>query len=411
MERFSSAVALIGQRKPVNPVLGVRPQAAARAARWFLEHFQGDVAYAYKANDSSMLLGALFGAGIRHYDVASIEEVETCAKVPGATLHLMNPIKPRTTIRRAYHEFGVKSFALDSEAELRKIQEETDNARDLTLFVRIAVPAKDSHIPLEGKFGIAGPRAAQLLVATRQAAEHLGVTFHVGSQTLKPPAYTTALEAVGRLIVEAGVVVDIIDVGGGFPSRYQDQNPVALQAFVDAIHAGVEKLTIGGHCRLMCEPGRALVAEAESLIVRVDARRGNELFLNDGGFGVLYDATHFNVTFPVRLIGETRTDQPMEAFSFWGPACTSEDLMKGPFVLPASVMEGDYLEIGMVGAYGRVMATRFNGFGAYDQVILDDSPFATMYGDGTADSETRGAGPVASNVLAIDGGRGKSQQA
>ena len=125
MERFSSAAALIRQRMPANPVLGVRPQAASRAARWFLDRFPGDVAYAFKANDSSVLLGALFGAGIRHFDVASIEEIETCAKVPGATLHLMNPIKPRATIRRAYHEFGVRSFALDSEAELRKILEET----------------------------------------------------------------------------------------------------------------------------------------------------------------------------------------------------------------------------------------------------------------------------------------------
>lgn len=381
MERFSSAASLIRQRKPSNPVLAIRPQAAATAARWFLDRFPGDVAYAYKANDSSVVLGALYGAGIRHFDVASIEEVETCSKVPGATLHLMNPVKSRETIRRAYHEFGVRSFSLDSEAELRKIMEETGNARDLTLFVRVAVPGKNSRIPLEGKFGVAGPRAAALLMATRQAADNLGVTFHVGSQTLSPAAYTVALESVGRLIVEAGVVVDVIDVGGGFPSRYVDSSPVDLQAFIDAIKIGFERLTIGNHCRLMCEPGRALVAESESLIVRVDARRGNELFINDGTFGVLYDATHFDVTFPVRLVGEKRTGLAQEAFSFWGPSCTSEDYMKGPFMLAGSVMEGDYLEIGMVGAYGRVLATRFNGFGTYDQVIVDDAPQYTMYGD------------------------------
>ena len=166
----------------------------------------------------------------------------------------------------------------------------------------------------------------------------------------------------------------------------------------------------------MCEPGRALVAEAESLIVRVDARRGNELFLNDGGFGVLYDATHFNVAFPVRLLGETRPGQPLEAFSFWGPACTSEDFMKGPFLLPASVMEGDFIEIGTVGAYGRVMSTRFNGFGEYDQVLLDDSPFATMYGAGDdlaerTEQDEEAAQPAVSNVRSIDSGmRSKSQK-
>jgi ornithine decarboxylase len=362
-------------------VLCLRPQAAARAARWFLQNFPGDVAYAYKANDSAVLLGALYGAGIRHFDVASLEEVEICSRVPGATLHLMNPVKSRDTIRRAYHDFGVRSFALDSEAELRKILEETGNAKDLSLFVRIACPAINSRIPLEGKYGVAGPRAAELMMATRQAASELGVTFHVGSQTLTPQAYLTALDAVGQLIVEAGVVVDVIDVGGGFPSRYVEGAPAPLPVFIEAISQGVERLTIGGHCRLMCEPGRALVAEAESLIVRVDARRGNELFINDGGFGALYDATHHGVIFPARLIGEQRPATRLSAFSMWGPACTSEDFMKGPFMLPESVMEGDYLEIGMVGAYGRVLATRFNRFGSYDQAILDDQPMATLYGE------------------------------
>jgi ornithine decarboxylase len=381
MERFSSAAALIRHKKPAKPVLALRPHAAARAARWLLERFPGDVAYAYKANDSSVLLGALYGAGVRHFDVASLEEIETCSQVPGATLHLMNPVKPRETIARAYRDYGVRSFALDSEAELRKILEETGNAKDLTLFVRVAVPAKNSRIPLEGKFGVTGHKAAELLVATRQVAAELGVTFHVGSQTLGPEAYTIALEAVGRLIVEAGVMVDVIDVGGGFPARYSGESPAPLQSFIDAIKTGFERLPIGGRCRLMCEPGRALVAEAESVIVRVDARRGNELYINDGGFGVLYDAVHFNVAFPARLIGEQRPGAKLEPFSLWGPACTSEDFMKGPFLLPASVMEGDYLEIGMVGAYGRVMATRFNGFGEYDQAILDDQPMLSLYGE------------------------------
>jgi ornithine decarboxylase len=391
MERYGSAVELVRNHKPSKPVLALRPHAAVRAARWFLKNFPGDVAYAYKANDSAVLLGALYGAGIRHFDVASLEEVVTCARIPGATLHLMNPIKPRQTIRAAYHEYGVRAFALDSEAELRKILEETDNAKDLTLVVRVAVPSQNSRIPLVGKFGIAGQKAAELLMATRQVAEKLGVTFHVGSQTLTPRSYSIALEAVGKLIVKAGVVVDVIDVGGGFPSRYCDSDPAPLQSFIEAIAQGFERLTIGGHCKLMCEPGRALVAEAESVIVRVDARRGNELFINDGGFGVLYDAAHHNVAFPARLISEARSSRKLEPFSLWGPACTCEDLMKGPFMLPGSVTEGDYLEIGMIGGYGRVMATRFNGFGEYDQALLSDEPMMTVY----AEQETVPAVPIA----------------
>ena len=96
MRRFPSASALIGATKPDIPVIGLRPHAAARAARWFIENFPGDVAYAYKANSSVFLLGALYGAGIRHFDVASLPEIEDAATIPGAHLHFMHPVKSRT---------------------------------------------------------------------------------------------------------------------------------------------------------------------------------------------------------------------------------------------------------------------------------------------------------------------------
>jgi ornithine decarboxylase len=285
MQRFPSARALIGAGEPDHPVIGLRPHAAGRAARWFLQHFPGDTAYAYKANSSVFLLGALYGAGIRHFDVASIPEIEDAATIPGAHLHFMHPVKSRTAIRRAFAEFGVRSFALDSEEELRKIAEETGGCRELTLWVRIAVSPKNSKIPLERKYGIAGAKAARLLVKARQAAKELGITFHVGSQTATPDAFVAALAEVGRLIGRAGVVLDRLDIGGGFPSIYADGAPAPLASFMRAIGDSVERLPIGERCRLMCEPGRALVAEAESLIVRVDARRGNELFINDGSYG------------------------------------------------------------------------------------------------------------------------------
>ena len=166
MRSFPSAAALIAETHPDRPVLAARPHAAGRAARWFLKHFPGEVAYAYKANSSVFLLGALFGAGIKQFDVASLTELEDAATIPGVNLHFMHPVKSRNAIRRAYHEFGIKCFALDTEDELNKIVEETGGAKDLELFVRIAVPAKNSRIPLERKFGITGQKAARLLVKT-----------------------------------------------------------------------------------------------------------------------------------------------------------------------------------------------------------------------------------------------------
>jgi len=381
MERYTSAGALISAIKPDRPVIGLRPHAAGRAARWFLQNFPGDVAYAYKANSSVFLLGALYGAGIRHFDVASIPEIEDAATIPEAHLHYMHPVKSRTAIRRAFAEFGVRSFALDSEDELHKIAEETGGCRDLTLWVRIAVTAKNSKIPLERKYGIAGAKAARLLVKARQAAKELGITFHVGSQTVTPDAYVSALAEVGRLIGKAGVVLDRLDVGGGFPSIYEETAPpVPLSAFMRAIHDAVEKLPIGERCRLMCEPGRALVAEAESLVVRVDARRGNELFINDGSYGTLFDAAHMGFNFPVHLVGsELEPGEALVPFSFWGPTCDTVDFMKGPFHLPARIKEGDYIEIGNTGAYGRALAGRFNGYGAFEEAILLDEPMLSMY--------------------------------
>ena len=368
--------------KPDLPVFAARPHAAARAARWFIKHFPGEVAYAYKANSSVFLLGALYGAGITQFDVASVAELEDAATIPGVRLHFMHPVKSRHAIRKAYHDYDIKCFALDTEDELQKIVEETGGAKDLELFVRISVPAKNSRIPLEGKFGIAGQKAAKLLMKTRQVADELGITFHVGSQTTTPDAYVTAFEEVKKLIVKAGVVVDAIDVGGGFPSRYTDSVPARLDDFVDVIKMSMDKLPVTEHCRLICEPGRALVAEAESLIVKVDLRRGNELFINDGGYGALFDSAHLGFIFPVRLIrAGLDANEPLVPFEMWGPTCDSIDHMKGPFLLPASVREGDYIEIGNIGAYGRAMATRFNGYGAYTNVILQDEPMYSIYSE------------------------------
>ena len=382
METFHSASALIAARKPEKPIIGLRPHAAGRAARWFLANFPGDVAYAYKANSTPFLIGALYGAGIRHFDVASLPELEDAKTIPDVTFHFMHPVKSRHAIRRAF-QLGCRSFSLDSEDELKKIVEETGRAQDLSLWVRIAVPAINAVIPLENKFGITGPAAVRLLTKARQVAKSLGISFHVGSQTLAPQAYASALGEAKKLITRAGVVVDGIDVGGGFPARYSDEGQAPLADFVQTIRESFAPLPVGSNCRLMCEPGRALCAESESLIVRGDARRGGDLYINDGSYGMLFDAAHLGFTFPVRLVGrEVRDPNALAPFQFWGPTCDSIDHMKGPFMLPASIREGDYIEIGNTGAYARAIAGKFNGFGFYEEVILKDEPIYSMYADG-----------------------------
>jgi ornithine decarboxylase len=382
MDVFTSAAELLRHHRPERPVLGLRPHAAARAARWFRANFPGPVLYAAKANDAAPIIEALAGAGITQFDVASMVEIERLAGIPGAELFYMNPVKSRGSIRSAYYDFGIRSFAFDSEEELDKVLEETGHARDLTLFLRLACPNTHSLIPLEGKFGVSSEEAPALLLRARQVGARLGVTFHVGSQAVVPAAFGEALHAVGQLIVTSGVLVDAIDIGGGVPSRYPHSDPPELSAYTEEIAKVWDELNVKETCELLCEPGRALVAEAESVIVRVDARRGDTLYVNDGAFGTLFDAAYCGFRFPARLVASSgRVSDSETEFSLYGPTCDSSDHLPGPFVLPSSVGEGDYIEIGQIGAYGRVLANRFNGFGEYDEVILTDEPMLSMYAE------------------------------
>jgi ornithine decarboxylase len=380
MDVFTSAAEFIRQHRPERPVLALRPHAAARAASWFLTNFPGKVLYAAKANDSAAIDDALVGAGISAFDVASLTEIERMAGVPGAELYFMNPVKSRNAIQRAYRDFGVRRFAFDSRDELDKILEETGRADDLHLYLRLVCPNTHSLIPLEGKFGVPAAEAPALLLGARQVARHLGITFHVGSQAVVPAAFGEALRQVGQLIVTSGVLIDAIDIGGGFPSRYPHSDPPELSAYTDEIAKAWDELAVKESCELLCEPGRALVAEAESVILRVDARRDHALYVNDGAFGTLFDAAYAGFRFPARLLG-SRGRGPEAAFSLYGPTCDSSDFLPGPFMLPERVGEGDYIEIGQIGAYGRVFTTRFNGFGDCDEIVLADEPMLSMYTD------------------------------
>jgi ornithine decarboxylase len=380
MDVFTSAAELLRHHRPERPVLALRPHAATRAARWFLANFPGRILYAAKANDARPVIDALVEAGINAFDVASLAEIGRLAAVPRAELYLMNPVKSRAAIRSAYHEFGVRGLAFDSDDELDKILEETGQAQDLNLYLRVACPNTHSLIPLEGKFGTSSTEAPALLLRARQVARRLGITFHVGSQAVVPAAFGEALRQVGQLIVASGVLVDAIDIGGGFPSRYPHSDPPELAVYIDEIVKAADELAVRHSCELLCEPGRALVAEAESVVLRVDARRDNALYVNDGAFGTLFDAAYSSFRYPARLVGATgRKAKAQTEFSLYGPTCDSSDYMRGPFVLPSSVREGDYIEIGQIGAYGRVLASRFNGFGEYDEVILTDEPMLSMY--------------------------------
>jgi ornithine decarboxylase len=381
-----SPLDLAAREAPDGPVAIARPHRVAAAALWFVSRFPGEVFYAVKANPSEWVLDALWANGVKSFDVASDSEAALVhSRFPGAQIAFMHPVKSRRAIARAFHDYGVKTFALDSEDELEKILAETNNAKDLTLVVRFAVTGEGAAYPLTRKFGVMAEEAPALLRKTRQASEEmLGVSFHVGSQCMSPGAYRTAMDMVNRAIVKAGVVADIVDVGGGFPAIYPGMSPPPMIEYVNAIKAGFEDMFVAQNAKLWAEPGRALVAEAGSTVARVELRKGDALYLNDGAFGTLFDATHLNWAFPAKLLRAEPSRAKLAPFRLFGPTCDSMDAAAGPFMLPADVREGDLIEIGSLGAYGMAMSTRFNGFGDAVTIESKDAPWPSMYGEAQA---------------------------
>ena len=359
-----SVDALVAEERPEEPIHCIRPATLAATARDFVAAFPGDVLYAVKCNPDPSVLRALWAGGVRHFDCASPSEILLVRQMfPDASIHFMHPIKARGAIREAWTRHGVRDFVLDSQAELEKILQETGTGDDLGLIVRLALPKGGAVLDLSGKFGAEAEEAAALLRAARPHAVLLGIAFHVGSQCLDPLAWRQALATAGAVIQAAGVRIDIVDVGGGFPVAYPDMEPVALGAFMAEIEDGVDRLGLPG-VRLWAEPGRALVAGGGSVVVQVQARRGDMLYINDGVYGSLADAGTLGFRYPARRIrpGVVADDTIVRDFGFYGPTCDSADVMRGPFTLPADIAEGDWIEIGQLGAYGACLRTGFNGF-------------------------------------------------
>lgn len=383
MERHPSPLSFVSEAPAYDPVICARPSKAATAAQWFLDNFEGDTLYAVKVNPAPWMIDAIYEAGVRWFDVASEPEMELVAsRCPDARLAFMHPVKSRRAIARAYHEFGCNVFSLDCLAELQKILEETGDAQDLQLIVRMAVSNEGAILPLAGKFGASEEDVPALLQACRAHADELGVAFHVGSQCMDPQAFRKAMIKTSQLIAEAGVTVDIVDVGGGFPAVYPGMTPPPLSAFMDAIHEEFEQMMVLENADLWCEPGRAIAAEGASLLTRVDLAQNGRVFLNDGGYGALYDAVHERWAFPVRVFGADgalKDCTESADFSVFGPTCDSSDAFPAPLQLPASLCEGDYVEFGNLGAYGATMASQFNGFGQYVTIAVCDAPFASAY--------------------------------
>ena len=383
MQKFKSVEELVNQLKPDKPVYCIRKNSILSASNFFQKKFPGKILFAVKTNPHPEVIKTLIKSGISQFDVASIAEIKAVKKFSEkAKCSFMHTIKSRESISEAYFQYGVKTFALDTKDELIKIIESTNGAEDLELFVRVAVSNEHAEIDLSKKFGALGSEAAGLLRLVKQYSNKIGLSFHVGSQCMHPISYAKGINEIANIIKKTKIIPKFINVGGGFPTIYPDLIPQSLENYFNEIKKGLKNLKIKNLPEIICEPGRALVAESGSTIVRVNLRKKQKLYINDGTYGTLFDAGTPNIVFPSKMIKDSSNkiiSKKLTAFDFYGPTCDSMDYMKGPFLLPNNIKEGDYIELGQLGSYGLTFRTQFNGFYSDEIHEVEDNPLMSLY--------------------------------
>ncbi len=381
MRKFKSVEELINTLKPDYPVYCIRPDSIKKSVDFFKNKFPGTVLYAVKTNPHEKVLKSIISNGIDSFDVASLNEIQLIKKImPSAKLYFMHTIKSRESIFESYFNYGVRNFALDSKDELMKILEITKRAKDLNLYVRISTSNEHAEIDLSRKFGASPSEALGLVRLCKEHGRKIGISFHVGSQCMHKVSFSKAINEIGNIIKKTKIIPDTINVGGGFPSIYPDLRPESLESYIEEIKKALKNLKLSKIPKILCEPGRALVAESGSTVVKVNLRKKQKLYINDGTYGTLFDAGVPNFILPTRMIQNGRVQSKKQtAFNLYGPTCDSLDYMKGPFLLPNNIKEGDYLELGQLGSYGLTFRTKFNGFYSNQIFELSDKPIMSMY--------------------------------
>jgi ornithine decarboxylase len=373
---FADAVHVAHALRPSYPVYCLRPHVLQRAAAEFVARFPGRTLYAVKCNPHPRVLKALYEGGIRAFDTASLAEIaQVCETWADVGAYFMHPVKSRPAIGTAQRVYGVRVFAVDHIDELHKLAAETGGVPGVVAVWRFRTEKSGSLCHLAEKFGAEPADAAALLREVVRLGLKPGLAFHVGSQCRAPAAYREALHRAGEIIRAAGVAPVCLDVGGGFPVRYNGAAVPPLADFMRAITDGLAALDLPQDCEIVAEPGRVLTAEGCSLLAQVQLRRGDRLYINDGVYGSLSEVVAADLKLPARAIrlNGTVAGAP-RTFTLAGPTCDSLDLLANACVLPDGIGEGDWIEIDRIGAYSNAVATRFNGFHPETFVDVGDEP-------------------------------------
>ena len=337
------------------------PAEVQRMARRFQSGFPGLVSYAVKANPAPEVLENLVAAGLRAFDVASVAEMRAVRAVcPDAVLHYNNPVRSRTEVAQAA-AIGVASASVDCAGELDKL---SVLPRGTEVAVRLALPIKGAAYDFGAKFGAGPDQAAALLRQVAAMGFTPAMTFHPGTQCGDAAAWASYIHACADVAARAGVRLARLNVGGGFAAHRAGGAP-DLEGVFDRIARETRAAFGADSPQLVCEPGRAMVAEACQLATRVKSLRGDAVYLNDGIYGALAEWRDIAAHDRLRVLtadGTARTGTLAPRIVF-GPTCDSIDRLPDMVLLPDSLKEEDYLIFAGMGAYSSAIATGFNGYG------------------------------------------------
>lgn len=392
--RFNLVTDVVERLRPGYPVFCLHQRRLWDNARYFLQHFPGRVLYAVKCNPALEVIRILAEAGIKHFDTASLNEIALIREnVPRGDCYYMHPVKSRASLITAKTVYAIDHYIIDHESELTKLVEVIGGGDGRVCFIRIATPKADSFINLSDKFGAEMAEAARLQRLADKEGYQTGLAFHVGTQCRQPEAYEHAMDLVAKVINLSGISPHYVDVGGGFPSLYGGEQLPPLLDYFKGVEKKRKKMGLRQDAVLMCEPGRAMVADTMSVIVQVHLRKDRSLYINDGIYHNLADANSMKVSYPMRLIRDigqgTNLNRPKVnrigdpdqtlAYRIYGPTCDSLDMLNSEVLLPADVCEGDWIQIGLMGAYSNALSTHFNGFQTDAIYTVEEDPLVPAY--------------------------------
>ena len=378
IEKFSDVGNLLRTECPKEPVYCIFPHIYRKTVKEFLRGFPGRVLYAVKANADPTVLRLLTDAGIRHFDCASLPEIEQVDAInPDATKYFMIPTRIREAARTAQEKHGVRHFVVDHLSGLSQLAKEIDTSRSV-IFARMAVHHESAMEDLSVRFGAQPEEMQQLLQEIRDSGAEPALAFNVGSSVTDPEAYRHSISITRSVLEQLPFRLRLIDVGGGYPKSYPGFIVPEIEEYFTAIAESVATLPLADNAEVLGEPGRALAAPGMSAVVEVLLRKDNRLYINDGMYGVFWllriDGPD---RFPVRTYrnGEPHEGATME-FQINGPTCDSTDTLPGLVPLPADIRPGDHLEFGNIGAYSISGRTDYNGYYS-NRIVMITSPSET----------------------------------